>query len=198
MIKLIGATGPFVRKVRIVLAEKGIEHEIVDESPYLAGSPVAAYNPLSKIPVLLTDDGTAIFDSRVIVEYLDGLSPMNRLLPDELVARIAIKRWEALADGVGDALVAVVIERKRPATPQGDEWIERQLRKVERGVEGIALELGTRPWCAGDAFTLADIATGCILFHLDLRLPEFDWRGRYPNLASLTAKLASRPSFAAT
>jgi glutathione S-transferase len=198
MLELVGATGPFVRKVRIVLAEKGIPFRLVEESPYAPDSPVALLNPLSKIPVLLTEDGTALFDSRVIVEYLDAISPANRLLPDELTARTAVKRWEALADGVADALIAIVVERKRPETAEGRDWIARQRVKVERGVGGIARDLGTRPWCCGDGLTLADVATGCALFHLDLRLPEYDWRALYPDLAKLAEQLAARPSFAAT
>jgi glutathione S-transferase len=196
--RLIGASGPFVRKVRIALAEKRMAFELVDESPYAAGSPIAEFNPLGKMPVLVTDDGTSLFDSRVIVEYLDAASPVHRLLPDEWMARIAIKRSEALADGVCDALVALVTERKRPVTPEGEALLARQREKIERGVAGIARELGTKPWCGGERFSLADIATGCALFHLDLRLPDFLWRARHPELAALAARLAARPSFLET
>ena len=198
MMRLLGASGPYVRKVRIALAEKRLAFELVEQSPYVADSPIAELNPLGKMPVLVTDDGTALYDSRVIVEYVDTLSPVNRLLPDAGMPRVAIKRWEALADGVCDALVALVTERKRPATPEGDAWIGRQREKIERGVGEIARELGTKPWCGGERFSLADIATGCALFHLDLRLPDFLWRARHPDLAALAARLAARPSFVET
>jgi len=198
MLKLIGATGPYVRKVRIALAEKGIAYTLVEESPYVVNSPVAELNPLGKIPVLVTEAGATIFDSRVIAEYVDTLSPVNRLLPDDWGQRISVKRWEALADGVSDALIAVVTESRQPPSTRREDLIARQREKVERGVQAIARELDTKPWCGGDRFSLADIATGCVLFHLDLRLPEFEWRAAYPSVARLANKLATRPSFIET
>jgi len=198
MLKLIGASGPYVRKVRIALAEKGIAYTLVEESPYVANSPVAELNPLGKIPVLVTEAGATIFDSRVIAEYVDTLRPVNRLLPDDWGQRIAVKRWEALADGVSDALIAIVTESRQPPSTRREDLIARQREKVERGVQAIARELGAKTWCCGDDISLADIATGCVLFHLDLRLPEFAWRAAYPNVARLAEKLALRPSFIET
>lgn len=198
MVKLIGAVGPFVRKVRVALAEKEIAYALVEASPYVANSPVADFNPLGKIPVLVTDEGTTLFDSRVIAEYVDTLSPVNRLLPDDWTQRIQVKRWEALADGTGEALIAIVTELKRPPSAQSLELIERQREKVERGMQAIAHGLDSKQWCCGERFSLADIATGCLLFHLDLRMPEFEWRAAHPNVAGLAERLAKRPSFIET
>ena len=194
--KLIASpTSPYARKVRIALAEKKIEYELVEQSPWTADTMVPTYNPLGKIPVLVMDDGTTLFDSRVIVEYLDTVSPVSRLIPEPSRQRIAVKRWEALADGICDAAAAVVLEAKRPAKQQSKAWTERQRQKIERGVRELASELGDKAWCNGEGYSLADIATGCALGYLDLRHPDVDWRGPYPNLVKLAGKLGQRPSF---
>lgn len=191
-------TSPYARKVRIALAEKKIECELVEESPWTADTTVPQYNPLGKVPVLLMDDGTALYDSRVIVEYLDTVSPVSRLIPEPSRQRIAVKRWEALADGICDAAITIVLEAKRPAKQQSREWIDRHRRKMDLGVRELASELGDKAWCNGEAYSLADIAAGCALGYLDLRHPAFDWRTEYPNLVKLADKLAKRPSFAET
>jgi glutathione S-transferase len=191
-------TSPFARKVRIALAEKKIECELLEMSPWDAGNPVHGYNPLGKLPVLLLDDGTSLFDSRVIVEYLDLVSPVSRLIPEPARQRILVRRWEALADGVSDAMALMVLEQRRSAGQQSAEWLERQQRKVAAGVEEMARDLGDRAWCNGEAYSLADIAAGCALGYLDLRNPDFDWRAEYDNLARLHDKLEKRASFADT
>src|SRR5690242_9160327 len=199
VLKLIASTtSPYARKVRIALAEKKVEYQVVAAAPWDAGNPVHAYNPLGKLPVLILDDGTHLYDSRVIVEYIDLVSPVSRLIPEPARQRIAVKKWEALADGICDAASAIVVERRRPATLQSDEWIARQRRKIEEGVAELARELGDKTWCYGEAWSLADIATGCALGYLDLRHAELDWRDLYPNLARFTEKLAKRSSFADT
>ena len=199
MLKLIASkTSPYARKVRIALAEKKIEYQMVESSGWEPGNPVHAWNPLGKLPVLILDDGTHLYDSRVIVEYIDLVSPVSRLIPEPARQRIAVKKWEALADGICDATSAIVIERRRPADLQSDEWIARQRRKIDEGAAELARELGERGWCHGEAYSLADIATGCALGYLDLRCAELDWRDLYPNLARLADKLGKRASFADT
>lgn len=199
MLKLIASlTSPYARKVRIALAEKKIEYTLLEESPWDAGNTVSEHNPLGKIPVLLMEDGMSLFDSRVIVEYLDAVSPVSRLIPEPSRQRIAVKRWEALSDGICDAAATIVLEHKRPAAQQSAEWIARQQRKVTLGVAELARELGERSWCSGEGYTLADIAAGCALGYLDLRHPSLDWRAEHPNLARLAEKLARRTSFADT
>jgi glutathione S-transferase len=197
--KLIASlTSPYARKVRIVLAEKKIDCPIVVDSPWEEDSSVPSFNPLGKVPVLELDDGMPLYDSRVIVEYLDNVSPVSKLLPTGNRQLILTKRWEALADGIIDAAVAIVLERRRPAHQQNDDWVARQHGKVERGLQSLSHDLGERPWCHGDGYSLADIAVGCCLGYLDLRFPEIDWKERYPNLKALQAKLEARPSFADT
>src|SRR5450755_4775395 len=188
-------TSPYARKVRVVLTEKKIECEYVDDNPWVAETAVPQFNPLGKVPVLILDDGTALYDSRVIVEYLDTVSPVSRLIPEPSRQRIAVKRWEALADGICDAAVAIVLETKRPAKQQNAESLARQQQKIDRGLAEFANELGDKPWCCGDAYTLADIAAGCALAYLDLRHPSIDWRSEYPSLLKLSEKLEKRQSF---
>lgn len=197
--KLIGThTSPYVRKTRVVLAEKKIDYDFVLESPWEPGSSVPNYNPLGKVPVLVLDDDSTLFDSRVICEYLDNAAPNNKLLPQPNRERIQVKRWEAVADGICDAAVNIVLERKRPAAAQDSAWVARQWQKVERGVKLMAEDLGDDPWCHGNGLTLADLATGVALGYLSFRLAEFDWRTPYPNLAKLYDKLLARVSFADT
>jgi glutathione S-transferase len=195
---LSSQTSPYARKVRITIAEKKIECEVVEETPWDAGTSVPDHNPLGKVPVLVLDDGTALYDSRVIVEYLDTVSPVSRLIPEPSRQRIAVRRWEALADGICDAAVLIVRESKRPARQQNAEALARQRDKIERGLADFASELGDKPWCSGDAYSLADIATGCALGYLDLRHPSIDWRGEYSNLAKHAEKLGKRASFVET
>lgn len=197
--KLIGTpTSPYTRKARVVLAEKRIDYEFVVDPPYEAGTSVPDHNPLGKVPVLVLDDATTIFDSRVIVEYLDSASPVTKLLPENTRHRIQTRRWEALADGCTDAAVAIVMEKRRPEAFQYAPHFERQQDKIARALQLMADDLGNRNWCCGEFFNLSDIAVGCCLGFLDLRLPEVDWRERYPNLAKLAEKLGQRSSFRET
>ncbi len=197
--KLIGSpTSPYTRKVRVVLAEKKIECEFVLDNPWDARSTVGAFNPLGKVPVLVLDDDSTLFDSRVIVEYLDGMTPNNRLMPASGRERTRIKRWEALADGIQDAAVAAFLETKRPENEQSPASISRQRDKIGHALAAVAAELGEQPWCSGSAFSLADIAVGCTLGYLDLRLADLPWRQRHTNLARLHDELMQRPSFAET
>ena len=153
------------------------------------------YNPLGKVPVWVMDDGKALFDSRVIVEYLEAMSPVGHLLPRDARPRIAVKRWEALADGVCDAAALVFLEKKRPAARQDPDWTERQMGKVTAGLRLMDDDLGQQTWCTGEFFSLADIAVGCALGYLDFRFPELEWRRLHPRLSELYDRLMQRPAF---
>ena len=197
--KLIGApASPYVRKTRIVMAEKKIDYEYMIENPWDAASKVPEYNPLGKIPTLVMEDGGAVFDSRVIVEYLDTVNPVNKLIPASGRARVEVRCWEALADGICDAAIAARLESNRPKNQQSAESIKRQLGKVDQALAAASRGLGDKPWCSGNTFTLADVATGVALGYLSFRFPQIEWRKDYPNLAKLADKLALRNSFADT
>lgn len=197
-IRLLGSpTSPYVRKVRIVMAEKRIDYQMEVEDVWSADSRIGESNPLGKVPCLIMEDGGAMFDSRVIVEYLDGVTPVSRLIPPSGRERAEVRTWEALADGVLDAAILIRLElTQRPPEQQSAKWIARQQAKIDAGIEAMSSGLAEKPWCNGNAYTLGDIAVGCALGYLDFRFAMIDWRGQYPNLARLYEKLAARPSFA--
>ena len=199
LLKLIATTtSPYGRKVRIALAEKKFEYELAELSPWTPDNPVHAWNPLGKVPVLVLDDGTHVYDSRVIVEYLDTVSPVSRLIPEPSRQRIMVRRIEALADGINEATIAIVLESRRPPKQQSTEWIARQRQKVEAGVAELARELGDKHWCNGEAYTLADIAAGCALGYLAFREAELGWAHDFTNLKKLAERLAKRAAFSDT
>ena len=192
---LASRTSPYARKVRIVFAEKKCEYTLLEQDPDQAGNIVSEHNPLGKVPVLVLEDGTNLFDSRVIVEYVDLISPVSRLIPEPARQRILVKRWEALADGLMDAAVNARAESMRPKRQQSTAAIERHASRMRAAVETMTRDLGDRLWCNGEGYSLADIATGVALSYLDLRHPEFAWRDNAPNLDRLLQKLSKRPSF---
>ena len=198
--KLFGGLGsPYVRKVRIVLAEKRIPHEHVIARGSAPGSPVPQFNPLGKVPTLVFDDGTALYDSPVIVEYLDTLGSGPRLIPESPSERIQVLRWQALGDGVAEATVNINHERLEPAEKQKDAaWMRRQRDKIDRALAVMEKELGQGEFCFGGRYTLADIATGYALGYMDFALPDVDWRKPHPGLAKLAERLYARPSFTTT
>ena len=197
--KLIGAiTSPYVRKVRIVMAEKKLDYQLVVEDVWAADATIGHSNPLGKVPCLVMEGGEALFDSRVIVEYLDTLSPVGKLIPVVGRERAEVKTWEALADGVLDALILARLEGNwagRTEAQRCQPWIERQMGKTHTSLKSMSQGLGEKPFCAGIYLSLADIAIGCALGYLDFRFPDIAWRTDYPNLAKLQEKLLLRQSF---
>ena len=200
--KLLGSkTSPYVRKVRIVMLEKKLDYVFVPEDVWSAQSTISETNPLGKVPCLIMEAGEALFDSRVIVEYLDTLSPVGKLIPTVGRERAEIKTWEALADGVLDAAILARLEATwvgRSPAERSQAWIDRQLGKIHTSLKAMSKGLGDKPYCAGIHLSLADVAVGCALSYMDFRFPQINWRSDYPNLQKLLDKLMLRPSFAET
>ena len=200
--KLIGsAASPYVRKVRVVMAEKRLDSQFVTEDVWSADTTISRSNPLGKVPCLVMEAGEAMFDSRVIVEYLDTLSPVGKLIPQQSRERAEVKTWEALADGVMDAGVLWRLEATWTGREDGQRsqaWMDRQQRKVVDGIASMAKGLGEKPFCSGIHLSLSDIAVGCALGWIDYRFPEIDWRTAHPRLLKLYDKLMLRASFADT
>lgn len=198
--KLIGATtSPYVRKVRVVMAEKKLDYQFVPEDVWSADTSIATSNPLGKVPCLIMEGGEAVFDSRVIVEYLDTLSPVGKLIPPSGRERAEVKTWEALADGVMDAAILARLEATWPGRTEeqrSQAWIDRQLGKVDAALVAMARGLADKPFCSGIHLSLSDVAVGCALGYLSFRFPQLEWRTTHPNLARLADKLALRQSFA--
>jgi glutathione S-transferase len=200
--KLIGSIpSPFVRKVRVVLAEKKLDYQFELKNVWSDDS-ILESNPLGQIPCLVLDDGQTLFDSRVIVDFLDKCSPGNRLIPSANRERIEVLTWEALADGLVDAAVLARLELTwagRTPEQRCPAWVERQMGKVDQCLEAMSRNLADQAWCInGSSMTLADIAVGCALLWLDFRFADLKWRDQYSNLVSLVDKLSARPSFANT
>jgi glutathione S-transferase len=197
--KLIGAiTSPYVRKVRAVMAEKKLDYQFVQENVWAADTVISESNPLGKVPCLVMEGGEALYDSRVIVEYVDTLSPVGKLIPALGRARAEVKTWEALADGLLDAAILARLEATwagRDDAQRSQAWIDRQLAKVHASVNAMGRGLGDKPFCVGIHLSLADVAVGCALGYLDFRFPDIDWRADHANLAKLQDKLMLRASF---
>ncbi|MEO7129378.1 MAG: glutathione S-transferase C-terminal domain-containing protein [Rhodoferax sp.] len=197
--KLIGAiTSPYVRKVRIVMVEKKLDYQFVSEDVWAAGTTIGTSNPLGKVPCLVLEGGEAVFDSRVIVEYLDTLSPVGKMIPPPGRERAEVKTWEALADGLLDAAILARLESTwagRTDEQRSQAWIDRQLGKVQACLKAISQGLGDKPFCSGIHLSLSDIAVGCALGYMEFRFPQIDWRAEHTNLARLHDKLTQRQSF---
>lgn len=200
--KLIGSSSsPYVRKVRITMAEKKLDYQYVTENVWAGDTRIGESNPLGKVPCLVMEGAEALFDSRVIVEYLENLSPVGKLIPGNGRERAEVKTWEALADGVLDAAILARLEATwdgRTAAQRSQAWIDRQLAKIDASLKAMSRGLADKPYCAGIHLSLADIAVGCALGYLDFRFPEITWRADHLNLVKLQDKLMQRASFADT
>jgi glutathione S-transferase len=189
---------PYARKVRIVAMERHIDLELQEVVLSDPDCPVKQYNPLGKVPTLVLDDGDSLYDSPVIAEYLDHRAPVARLIPAENNFRVDVLRWQALADGVCDAAVAVMLEQRKPEDQQSKSVIERQMQKVIAGLAAMERDITKKKWCVDETFSLADIAVGCALGYVDLRFKDLRWQDKYPNLAKHYSILTKRPSFKET
>lgn len=199
MYKLLSATpSPYARKVRIALLEKGIPFELITEVPWDSTTQTPKYNPLEKLPVLITDDGCSVYESRYILEWIEAYHPEPSLVPAEREARLAARQLEVIADGVCDAFVLMFWERHRARDMQSAEWIARQQRKIDGGLRELARQIGSREFAVGGTFGLGDIAAATVLRYLSVRDPDYDWRSVHPNLAAYSDRMEQRPSFAAT
>ncbi|MFH0934330.1 MAG: glutathione S-transferase N-terminal domain-containing protein [Pseudomonadota bacterium] len=196
--RLIGSnTSPYVRKARLVLLEKNIAHDYVVDPPSDPNSAVYRVIPLGRIPALILDDGECIFDSVVIAEYADTLNDTPILIPrQDALARMRVKRWEALADGIMDSAIVVRNEVLRPKEAQLAATLALHNDAITRTLQYIAEQLGRREWCEGNSITLGDLALLSALAYLDLRQPERDWRGAHPDLAAWFKRLSARPGAA--
>lgn len=194
--KLLGSnTSPYVRKVRLALLEKNIPHDYVVDPPTEPGSLVLQVNPLGRIPALILDDGFCVFDSPVIAEYVDTLNDAPILIPrDDPAARLRVKRWEALADGIMDSAIVMRNEILRPVEKQQVSTIEMHDTAVSKALQYASQLLGGHRWCEGEALTLADLALVSALLYLDLRFAERNWRGAHPNLKAWFEHTCARRS----
>lgn len=194
---LISPTSPYARKARVLVREKGLLEQVEETflNPHQDPAELLARNRLGKIPVLVRDDGDALYDSPVICEYLDCLTDSPRLIPASGEARWAVLRAQALADGILDLAVAIVMERARPESEQSPKSMARWREKIERAVGGMSETLSAM---RTDGFDLGRVACAVTLGYLDFRLPEYDWRAAQPELIDWYANVAARRSMEET
>ncbi|MGB4811491.1 MAG: glutathione S-transferase N-terminal domain-containing protein [Methylophilaceae bacterium] len=192
---LYTTNSPYARKARIVAIEKHVDIELQSVVLTDPDCPVKNYNPLGKVPVLIMDDGDSLYDSSVIAEFLDHRTPVAHLMPLDNTGKITVRRWEALAGGVCDAAVAMMLEQRKAIEQQDPDFIIKQLDKVKRGLSVLNLDLTGKKWCVNETFGLADIAVGCTLGYLDLRFKALNLLAEHPQLVKLNAALVQRASF---
>lgn len=197
---------PYARKVRIVVLEHGLGERVrfVEANPLTDPPELRRANPLGKVPALLLDDGRPMFDSPLLCEYLDSLSGGTPLLPASGQTRWAVLQRQALADGIMDAAVSIVMERRRPEALRSDDWIARWTRAILDGVAALddgSLRVDGGDGDPGDASMVQDlgrVAAGVALAYLDFRLPDVDWRSGREQLVAWRERIDQRPSFAGT
>jgi glutathione S-transferase len=196
--KLIGSyTSPFVRKISVILLEKGITFEFINEMPYNAVNGVAQYNPLGKVPALLTDSGECWYDSPIIAQYIEELDIAPAMVPRESKAALRMRQLESLADGVMDAGLVSVRELARPTAQQSPEELVRQREKISRALDALEAYAADGTLKA-DELTLATIATACAVGYLNFRHVSPGWCATRPHLVKLVETLFQRDSFART
>lgn len=197
--KLISATpSPYARKVRIQLKEKRIPFDLITEVPWNSDTSVPQWNPLEKLPVLILDDGKAVYESAYILEWIERKYPSPALMPADDDAYLEARRYMVLSDGICDAALLLFFERLREAPLRSVPWMARQLRKVEGGLAALAQDIGERDYAVGERLTLADISVAAPLGWLKVRAPDLDWSGRHPNLSRYYDRLSERESFRET
>ena len=188
---------PFARKCVLAAGVLGLTSQIklVEANLNDEGDSLRVQNPLGKIPALVLDDGTTLFDSRVILEYLDHVAGGGKILPADPKARFAALRLQALADGMTDAQILIVYEgRYRPVEHHVKKWTDYQADKIRRGL--TALEAA--PPSIDATPNVGQIALACFLGHRDLRFAG-DWRAAHPKLVAWLDRFAARvPTFAET
>lgn len=198
MFKLISATpSPYARKVRIALAEKGLPFELLTEVPWHSTTETPKYNPLEKLPVLVLPDGTSVYESSYILEWLELKYPQPALLPADIDGILLARKLDVLCNGVCDAVVLSLFERMREGG-SSQPWLARQRRKIEGGLREIARLVGQREWAVGDALSIGDIAAVTAVGYLEVRFGELPVRSLYPDLAAYCDRLDERPAFADT
>ena len=195
---IVSLSSPYARKIRVILHEKGLSCQQIIDLPHEARARAPEFNPLGKVPALVADDGEIFFDSPVIAEYLETLGAEPSLLPEDRLEAVRVKQLEALADGVLDAAVIVLLEGRRPPEQQSEAIKERQWGKVERGLAALQAAASGKTWLHGDRFSLADIAVAIAVAWLDFRFPDYGVASHYPQLAAWAAPVLARPSFQAT
>ncbi len=197
--KLIGSyTSPYVRKISVMLLEKGIPFDFINDTPHEPGCKITQFNPLGKVPALVTDEGDIFYDSPIIVQFIELMNVAPTLLPWQPLEALRVKQIEALADGVTDAAVALVLEGRRDADKRNEAWVLRQREKLLRGLDALEKLAEKRTLLNSESLNVADIAVACSLGYINFRRIAPGWCVERPELIKLVERLFQRESFART
>jgi len=198
-LKLYASPGSsFARKIRVMLMEKNVSHEVVMLNLWEPND-YQTISPIGKVPALRLDDGRVLINSPLIADYVDGKYPQPRFIPADPDARLEVRRWEAVADGMMDAVAASLYENRfHNEASRSQAFLERQRGKIDAGLAAIDAFLGSRAWLVGNAMSLADLAIACHLGFVALRVPHFFPQERFANLARLCNAVAARESMKKT
>lgn len=197
--KLIGSyTSPYVRKISVMLLEKGIPFDFINDIPHEPGCKITQFNPLGKVPALVTDDGEVFYDSPIIVQFIELMNVAPTFLPLHPLEALRVKQIEALADGVTDAAVALVLESRRDADKRNEAWVLRQREKLLRGLDALEKLAEKRTLLNTEQLNVADIAVACSLGYINFRRIAPGWCVERPELIKLVERLFQRESFART
>lgn len=189
-------TSPYVRKVRVVAIETGLDAliDLVETDPHDHNTDLGEVNPLGKVPTLIADDGMVLFDSPVICEYLDSLHGGARVVPVATASHWLVQRMQSVGDGIMDAAVAAVMEGRRPIEEQSPGHIARQKDKINRAIEWLDSHLSD----LSGTLNLGQISVSCALAYLDFRLADLGWRDGHDALGQWQAMMVERPSMKMT
>ena len=195
---IIANPSPYARKARVALHEKEIVFEEIIDVPWNTNTLTKGINPLGKIPILLNGNHEPLFDSKVIIQYLDNYKPQPLLYPKNPKDNISARLVETVADGVCDAIVLIFLENSRKETLKSKDWIQRQEKKIFEGVKYLSNYLEGENYFVGNHFNIADICGFSCLEYIDLRFPKFKWRNEYQNLEKYWIYHKNRQSFQET
>jgi glutathione S-transferase len=189
-------TSPYARKVRVLIHEIGLNDRVNLTlcNPFADVEKLQQVNPLRKIPALVLDDGNSLYDSPVICEYLDSLHNQISTVPIAGIARFNVLRQQAIADGIMDAAISIVMEIRRTDAERSNNWITRWTTAINASLDILETDILT----CSDPVNIGQIAIGCALGYLDFRLADLHWRTDRVKLATWFDLFATRESMKIT
>ena len=199
MLKLLSATpSPFARKVRVVLLEKNIPFELKTINPWNMNADIERFNPLGKIPVLITANNETIYDSKFIIEWIEHNYPDPAVFPTDAKTKFKAQQIQVIADGICEAVILLFFENMRPDPQQSKPWAERQIKKISNGLQALEQQISNDDFCVDNTFGIADISVVSAVDYLSLRFKTYEWRNKFTRISKFVARQSARQSFIET